>query len=72
MLDFGAVSIEWGTLAVQLLFFLMFFGFLIAVILLIVECTKRVGSRNKWNQQSIKALEKRVAALEEERDRPKQ
>lgn len=71
MLDFGAVSIEWGTLVFPLFIFVLFFGFLAAVILLIAECTRRMGSRNKGNQQAMKALEKRIEALEKERNDPK-
>ncbi|WP_188067759.1 hypothetical protein [Brevibacillus brevis] len=63
MLDFGAVSIEWGTLLFQLFVFLMPFALVIACCLFIVK-------RTATKQKAIDELEKRVAALEQERKRP--
>ncbi|NRS48300.1 hypothetical protein [Brevibacillus sp. HB2.2] len=63
MLDFGAVSIEWGTLLFQLFVFLLPFALIIACCLFIVK-------RTTTNQKAIDELEKRVAALEQERKRP--
>ncbi|WP_301171084.1 hypothetical protein [Brevibacillus nitrificans] len=59
MLDFGAVSIEWGTLIFQLIFFLL------PLILAIVSIFK-VTNQSKARQHAIEALEKRVEALEQE------
>ncbi|KMZ41723.1 MULTISPECIES: hypothetical protein [Bacillales] len=63
MLDFGAVSIEWSTLLFQLFVFLIPLALFIACCLFIV---KRIATK----QKAIDELEKRVAALEQERKRP--
>lgn len=59
MLDFGAVSIEWGTLIFQLVFFLL-------PIILVIVCILKVTNQSKARQHAIEALEKRVEALEQE------
>ncbi|MCM3141712.1 hypothetical protein [Brevibacillus sp. MER 51] len=64
MLEFGAVSLEWGTLLIQLFVFLMPLALFIACCIFIV---KRTGTK----QKAFDELEKRVAALEQERKRPK-
>jgi len=66
MLDFATVSIEWGALLVQLFCILL----LIALLLIVAICFKRLSSQARVRQAAIEALEKRVAALEKERDRP--
>ncbi|GIO05018.1 hypothetical protein J31TS6_10460 [Brevibacillus reuszeri] len=65
MLDFGAVSIEWHTLIMQLLIFILF------PVLLVLGCIGIVRSRSKSKQSHIEELEKRIEALEKETKRPK-
>ncbi|WNC16782.1 hypothetical protein [Brevibacillus brevis] len=69
MLDFGAVSIEWGTLLFQL------FSFILFPIVLLLGFLKILSSRFHLRRQTIreledrvKAFEKRIATLEKERD----
>ncbi|WP_254495109.1 hypothetical protein [Brevibacillus sp. RS1.1] len=57
------MSIEWSTLLFQLFVFLLPFALIIACCLFIV---KRIAIK----QKAIDELEKRVAALEQERKRP--
>ena len=65
MLDFGAVSIEWHTMIMQLLIFILF------PVLLVLGCIGIVRSRSKTKQSHIEELEKRIEALEKETKRPK-
>lgn len=65
MLDFGAVSIEWHTLIMQLLIFILF------PVLLVLGCIGIVRSRSKSKQSHIEELEKRIEALEKETKRHK-
>ena len=65
MLDFGAVSIEWHTMIMQLLIFILF------PVLLVLGCIGIVRSRSKSKQSHIEELEKRIEALEKETKRPK-
>ncbi|WP_238933611.1 hypothetical protein [Brevibacillus choshinensis] len=71
MLDFGAVSLEWGTMITQMLIFTLLAGMLLVPILLVVEMSRRKSSRNQW-KKSMETLEKRIEALEKERNLPKQ
>lgn len=64
MLEFGAVSIEWGTVLFQLVILLLPLALVIACCLFIVK-------RTATKQKAFDELEKRVAALEQERKRPK-
>ncbi|GED32341.1 hypothetical protein P9G84_19170 [Brevibacillus centrosporus] len=59
MLDFGAVSLEWGTLIIQLIFFLL-------PTILVIMAIRKVTNQSKVRQHAIEALEKRVEALEQE------
>lgn len=65
MLDFGSVSIEWHTMIMQLLIFILF------PVLLVLGCIGIVRSRSKTKQSHIEELEKRIEALEKETKRPK-
>ncbi|MGG1663291.1 hypothetical protein [Brevibacillus sp. NRS-1366] len=65
MLDFGAVSIEWKTIVFQLFVFLLF------PVLLVAGCLGIVRSRYNEKQTRIRDLEKRIEALERERNDPK-
>ncbi|MFP3389101.1 hypothetical protein [Brevibacillus sp. SIMBA_040] len=65
MLDFGGISIEWHTMIMQLLIFILF------PILLVLGCIGIVRSRSKSKQSHIEDLEKRIEALEKETKRPK-
>lgn len=65
MLDFGAVSIEWHTLIMQLLIFILF------PVLLVLGCIGIFRSRLKSKQSHIEELEKRIEALEKETKRSK-
>jgi len=65
MLDFGSVSIEWHTMIMQLLIFILF------PVLLVLGCIGIVRSRSKTKQSHIEELEKRIEALEKEAKRPK-
>ncbi|GED70943.1 hypothetical protein BRE01_46450 [Brevibacillus reuszeri] len=65
MLDFGAVSVEWGTLIIQLLIFILFPALFLA------GCIGIVRSRSQAKQTQIQELEKRIEVLEKEAKRPK-
>ncbi|NRR20601.1 hypothetical protein [Brevibacillus sp. MS2.2] len=64
MIEFGAVSIEWGTVLIQLVI-------LFLPIALVIACCLFIVKRKAIKQKAIDELEKRVAALEQERKRPK-
>ncbi|MED1783584.1 hypothetical protein P4V43_17340 [Brevibacillus fortis] len=64
MVEFGAVSLEWGTVLIQLFIFLM-------PLVLVVACCLFIVKRTTTKQKAIDELEKRVAALEQEIKRPK-
>ncbi|MED1917119.1 hypothetical protein P4V64_17515 [Bacillus thuringiensis] len=64
MLEFGAVSIEWGTVLFQLVT-------LVLPLALVIACCLFIVKRTATKQKAIEELEKRVAALEQEIKRPK-
>lgn len=64
MIEFGAVSIEWGTVLFQLVI-------LFLPIALVIACCLFIVKRTAIKQKAIDELEKRVAALEQEKKRPK-
>ncbi|MFS0554491.1 hypothetical protein [Brevibacillus sp. 179-C9.3 HS] len=64
MVEFGAVSIEWGTVLLQFFIFMM-------PLALVVACCLYIVKRNDTRQKAIDELEKRVAALEQEIKRPR-
>ncbi|MGG4439220.1 hypothetical protein [Brevibacillus fortis] len=64
MVEFGSVSLEWGTVLIQLFIFLM-------PLVLVVACCLFIVKRTTTKQKTIDELEKRVAALEQEIKRPK-
>ncbi|USG64039.1 hypothetical protein NDK47_17985 [Brevibacillus ruminantium] len=57
MLDFGAVSLEWGTLLFQIIAFLIMIGLPVGLIIYFVV---RSGLKKK-----VKELERRLERLEE-------
>ncbi|QDS35027.1 DUF1192 domain-containing protein [Brevibacillus brevis] len=64
MVEFGAVSIEWGTVLFQLVM-------LVLPLALVIACCLFIVKRTATKQKAIDELEKRVAALEQEIKRPK-
>ncbi|MFF0827257.1 hypothetical protein ACFYU8_10295 [Brevibacillus sp. NPDC003359] len=64
MVEFGAVSIEWGTVLIQLVM-------LVLPLALVIACCLFIVRRTATKQKAIDELEKRVAALEQEIKRPK-
>ncbi|MFC8687799.1 hypothetical protein [Brevibacillus porteri] len=64
MVEFGAVSIEWGTVLIQL-------AVLVLPLALVIACGLFIVKRTATKQKAIDELEKRVAALEQEIKRPK-
>ncbi|WP_429842788.1 hypothetical protein [Brevibacillus sp. FIR094] len=64
MVEFGAVSIEWGTVLFQLVMLLL-------PLALVIVCCLFIVKRTSTKQKAIDELEKRVTALEQEIKRPK-
>ncbi|GEC92287.1 hypothetical protein [Brevibacillus brevis] len=64
MVEFGAVSIEWGTVLIRFFIFFM-------PLALVIACCLFILKRTATKQKAIDELEKRVAALEQQIKRPK-
>lgn len=65
MLEFGRVTLEWGTLIWQLIFFLLPLSFFIFVIYFLVKALAYMNAKKQMDQERNQKLDTLVRMLEQ-------
>lgn len=65
MLEFGKVTMEWGTLLWQLIFFLLSFSLFIFVIYFLVKALAYMNAKKQMDQERNQKLDTVVRILEQ-------
>lgn len=69
MLEFGRVTLEWGTLLWQLIFFLLPFSLFIFVIYFLVKALAYMSAKKQMDQERNQKLDTLVRMLEQKQQR---